>query len=748
MWFIPKKKLEFKGLEEKLKNCCEVSLPEEKKQQMKKNIFAAIAEKSPAQAFGFGLLVEKIREVAEAIRPSEYFRVLLKEKLITLVEFHTENITRRFFPLSKFSRKMLAGVTAFVFVFVMLFNLDFGVKKAQAAALTILEYASGEVSVIRSGNVIFGENGFLLKTDDVIKTGPASKAVIRFLDQSVSRLDENTEIKISRLFINPVNKTQTIVELILNRGMLWSRVINLIDNYSHFQVKAKNTVAVAKKKAAFNVAVLPQDKAKVVAVQNKIDIKIATDKNVVETTLAKGFTAEVKTASSGAASPIISIDGRGSEKEKQWVADNLQQDQQYIENVKHEVQDQAKDQVSVLPGNPLYAVKEISENTKIAFTMDEVSRQQKIIDSIAGKLAETQVLFERGEREKAQIQLDDAKRQLDSVVAWIDANEASSPATVVDLRAKINQILNFYQKSLSLMLPKDPLYVFKDVIAQMQVQVASDEVIKTEQKLSQAGDKLLEAHDLVEKGEDKLAAEKVQEYSDSMSKVVSDIKDLPSDEKEKAVNAILDSKVEDIKTLNSIAAPIVTVKDVSGDQQSPTDTPVVILTPESFSNSTSTILLTDPQAIAPVTAGATTTASVPGIETPAEVKTLPAVELSAVQTELKDTLSSAKAETLVKLGEAVLELQKDQQSNVEVLSKIKDVNSVDVNGKPVLNVRLGKDKVFIRSEGKTISVDSNSENTAELRQAAPETEILPNNTVQQSMPASDSKTSESDQKLP
>ena len=157
--------------------------------------------------------------------------------------------------------RFLGAVLTLAVFIIGFFNFAFTPYKASAAAATTLDEIIGSVVIIRDSQAITVKPGFVLKIDDVIKTGKDSQAVIKFLDQSVSRLSENTEVQISKLFINPLNKTETLVEIVLNRGRLWNRVVNLIDDFSHFQVKAGDTGG-GKKKAAFDVEMASKKKQK------------------------------------------------------------------------------------------------------------------------------------------------------------------------------------------------------------------------------------------------------------------------------------------------------------------------------------------------------------------------------------------------------------------------------------------------------------------------------------------------------
>lgn len=681
----------YQSLERKLKECCNIQISREQRTQIKKEILLFITNQKPKEApnelFIFAYFLEKIKVLAAQVRPSEFFRILLREKLINFADFQRVSF-RSLFP--KRYRKVFTMVLLVIFVATLFFNFPFRIDRAEASLMTILEEVHGEVIVIREGQEIAASPSFLLKTQDIVRTGKNSKAVIRFLDQSVSRLDEETEVKISTLFINPVNKTETIVELVLNRGRLWARVINLINDFSRFQIKAENTLAVAKKKAAFNVSVSPKRKAKVAAIQNRVDLSVATDSKVVETTLIKGFSAEVKTHA--ISSPRIRPE-QTEGKDTSWIAENLAKDELYIETVKKENQEKLKEQVKVAPGNPLYVVKELSESTTIALTVDEVQRQKKLLVTAQEKFAEAYLLLEKGEKEKADALLHEFQNQILAIAKWVKQYEAKYPVLAFDVKTKLTEVLNSYQKKLTLILPSAPFYRLKELVGETQLLITQDPGKKTQEKLSQAEDKLFEAHDLAEKGNTLGAQAQVQAYTRAMSDVVSEIKQLPEGAKEKAMAAILDTKLDTVKTLQALVV-VPSVSSLPGSSTSST----TLLPPPSFAFGTSgssTAMGTS------AFLGSTTAAGTLPLGTSVPV----GVTVKPFATELQKTVSAAKTEALTKLGEAMLEIQKNQPS-VEVLKKLQDIKTIDVNGKSLVDVQLSRDRVTIQSEGRVIAVPS------------------------------------------
>lgn len=684
---IDKKLRSFESLGEELQKHSIKSISDEGRGRLRKSVIANIVNKNQ-EALGFDTLVEKIKTIALELRPTSYFRVLLREKLITLVEFQAERKRQRRISVLRWItkpvviRKFAATITVFAFVFTVLFSFGFDIDEVKASLFTRLDKVDGKVTVVRNDKEIKGREGLHIKANDIIRTGENSKAGIRFLDQSVSRLDEKGELKVVRLSVNPRKKTHTVVELVLNEGQLWNRVINLVDDEARFQVKAGKTVTTAKKKAAFNISVDasgPVKVAKVSAVKNKVDVVVATSsRKVVETTIVKGFAAEVHSNEIGAVA-TIAVEGVQSSKEEEWVSKNLAEDEEYIQEVKDEAQEQIKDQVQVSPDSPLYPVKELSEATKLALTFDGFKKQKKLISLAREKLSEAGLMIEKGNTKKAGALLMEFRAQIENAYMWIKEHEEADSEEAAVIEAQLEDILSSYKKQMVLILPDDPAYQVKEAVSETEILAVQDDdsIGQAKKQLSQASEKLLEAEDLVEVGDTEGATKKVEKYGEEISGIAEGAKSLPTQEKEEVVSAILDTKVNDLKTLESIVtkSPSIAKEDDKKDAQEE----------QEFSSSLDVLGSTDFSSIDPLAAPSKKIAR----ELAEEV--------------LKEAVSGVKMDGLTKMGEAVLDVQQEQPS-VGVLQKLNTVEDVEVNGKKVVDVNLYANQMTIQSGGKFIFV--------------------------------------------
>ena len=78
---------------------------------------------------------------------------------------------------------------------------------------------------------------------DSIQTNQNSKAKLVFFDNAEMILDQNTEIVISRGFIDKNSPLLTRIRIKLEQGQVWSRLLELLHPDADYSVEADNVVA-------------------------------------------------------------------------------------------------------------------------------------------------------------------------------------------------------------------------------------------------------------------------------------------------------------------------------------------------------------------------------------------------------------------------------------------------------------------------------------------------------------------------
>jgi VCBS repeat-containing protein len=121
-----------------------------------------------------------------------------------------------------------------------------GEGSSTPSTLTTLSAVEGDVSVMEAGtdDWIEAELGMSLEEGDTIKTGDDSSAEITFSDGSTVELQPGTEVEIASLAVTDTGSTTVTLEQTI--GATISRVINIIDPASSYEVETPSGAAVVR----------------------------------------------------------------------------------------------------------------------------------------------------------------------------------------------------------------------------------------------------------------------------------------------------------------------------------------------------------------------------------------------------------------------------------------------------------------------------------------------------------------------
>lgn len=141
------------------------------------------------------------------------------------------------------SRRGFAAIT-FVLLALTLVLLDgvataaFQAEPVPAATVTVFV---GTASILRAGAgaAVSARSGDVVRSNDTVATGAASKAGITYPDGSVTRLDSNTEVRISLARLR-TGAVDTGVDQ--SSGLTWNRVKRLVGG-AHFKVDGPNNAS-------------------------------------------------------------------------------------------------------------------------------------------------------------------------------------------------------------------------------------------------------------------------------------------------------------------------------------------------------------------------------------------------------------------------------------------------------------------------------------------------------------------------
>lgn len=469
-----------------------------------------------------------VRRVSEGVKLSTTVRVLIKENIFEAIATKAYRVgffARNWFV---FQRVLSGAVVAGILMGVVNFTAV-DMRVAFADTITQINEISGGVTVLRDGKEMVASRKMELYEGDKIVTRDDGFASIVFLDDSVTRLSSTTALSITKLFSDPSDKTSTYVEVKVDEGSVWSRVLNLLGKDSAFVVKAGDAVATTKK-AAFNVSVSGDDAALEVY-NHVVEIKTPVSESKVVSG-EKVITGEQEN------SAVVKIEQEA--KGNDWVKMNLENDKVYLAQVS-EKKKEGREQV--VGGKYLYPFSSIKSGVQKLLTFDDIAKEKLAFSDVQREFVQYEVKLENGEVSK-----DEAKAIFDKFVASVNgfkeiiANVRENGDNVYadELKVYLQGELSKYRKDLSAVLPDSPLYVAKQVVSEAEFVAAESEVEAVAVKTEQASQKLAEASDLAEAGSDMAAVKALDEYAKAVTETAQKVDNLPDTNKQVALDVITD----------------------------------------------------------------------------------------------------------------------------------------------------------------------------------------------------------------
>jgi len=395
------------------------------------------------------------------------------------------------------------GVAAFVlFIFVSTVVLFSSKPPLVNAKSTYIYGMDGDVVIIRKANILKARLMMELAEGDKVVTEDGSSVVIHFFDDSTTRLSENTELKMDRLDIDPLNPVKTHVSLYMDSGHMWTHVVNLTNDSSFF-IDTPSLTADVKKKAAFDL----------IAANNDIVVeKISQYKNVDE--------------------------------QSEWVVDNLSDDEKYYDSIVADAEKFIEE-----GGSNLLSFDDGAKDEKISKAKEDIDDAYRVLVN-----AEAQLV--RGARREAGDGLREFKRQVAVLVGSLPALEQEDPVRAQIIRDMLQEKISVQLKDFASFKPGDRLYRAKEVLQDADLAIASTDVERVKVQLNQAEDALLEMQKLLLDGKPHLAStllKRYQQKTDDFSTIVQNDFSAESDEFANLVR----EQVEHMKVLTSIEQSIV-----------------------------------------------------------------------------------------------------------------------------------------------------------------------------------------------
>lgn len=465
------------------------------------------------------------------VRPSVTLKAKMKETVMRAIEKRPI----RLFPFSGITRqwqKVLAMLLVTV-LSVTSFTVYFAdIPVIRAAQKTTFQHLYGDVDVIREGEKIKAHRYMELKEGDIVVTGEKGLAIIRYFDDSVSRLSSQTELKMQRLYQDYVGLAKTEVEIELARGRVWNQVVNLVDDHGSFEVSTNKIKARTSERASFDITRDDVQKKVAVAVfGNKVEISVPEKRRKHKKVVVEGYTYEIDDM-------LVSEEriALNDEKDKLWVEVNRAEDKNYKKQIEKEKDNSTKEEAGVLPADPLYPAKKLKETTKLLVTSNNIERDKIQIDIAVKRLTEASALLSEGNEEDAQKLLEEFSKRVEEVTDSVQQSAEFHDYAYTVFASKA--------KDYSMTLPDNPRYKAKEALRGAELSLALFGVEKSEVTLKNANERIIEAREL-------FSEEKQEEAQEALLKAAQEIVKVAQEEKSGSI-AEHEQKEETLSTVRAL----------------------------------------------------------------------------------------------------------------------------------------------------------------------------------------------------
>lgn len=535
-------------LEAKIRNLPAPMMSVEKKEAIKKSLFENIK------------LAQEVARVAQETKMQVDKRAMILERLMDLMESGRRRFG--FFALPIFKKQFAAGFLVLVLVFSGVSFVNVDTKVVFASELTQLADMNGEVLVQRNGENIEATLGMELYEKDKIVTGEAAMAVVMFFDDSVSRLSPKTTMTIDQL--NSKDSVRSYVQIEVESGQVWSKVVNLVEEDSAFVVKG-NGLSTRAQKGAFNVEV-KNDKVEVGVFNNEVNVSGEKFKDKFKVVTGQKVVAVNKQQ----VAPKV-FSSTPAEKDGEWVKSNLKDDQKYIVEVENRLIAAKMKSVGLTVDETVSLEDSVRENTLKFLTFDDVDKQKMGLDLAEKKFISAQLKLlgkDLTDEEKAEANaaFQDFYAAVKDFYAFVETVATTDKEYAKELRKYAEDKVLQQKKALTVILPDSPYYGAKEVISQIELLGAGgSDLAKIKQ--NQAQDKLATMEEVINKGDIKLATQVLDDYQQDITDVISILdlgEDVDEEDKQEIVDSVADNSAM-LKAINSVNL------DVTDDEEATVD---------------------------------------------------------------------------------------------------------------------------------------------------------------------------------
>ena len=545
------------------KTVAEPCLSEAQKKLMKRSLFALIESREGMVA---GEL-ESLAQSVEAVSAGSYLGGRQKKLIYQSVMARIRQGARQGLAslwLFRNWRSATASVLTLAFLLGIFVASPLDLRMTRASKWTFLEKVSGEVFINRDGRIFAADQNFGLQQGDLIFTLQNSYVSVRFLDDSVTRLGENTSLEISRLYVHSDNAVNTQVELSLLGGQVWASVYNLIDGESHFVIETENVRADVDSRASFEISSL-DNTTRLAVFDNVVDVRKKTSTVPYVQSIMAGYQTEVGSDLSLPLNTGNSIVVQKIAVENdQWVQTNLALDQEHQDTLKEENKQFIADAVG--SDQTLGLLADFRDNTKALFANAAVeAARHRFLDVHLGFITAQEHLVKSSRfndfRQKATPLLIQYKIAIKEIMDSYDSLKAEDAEQAAALLAQMQEEVNLQKKALSLVLPNEPLYTAKQVVMEAGAYFARTASARANYLLDRSRNRLLEMQNLIAKNNLQDTEAIFRTYLNGLDDLVAEVEKAQVSEIEANLFALLEEQIQQLKLLTAIESELMAKND-------------------------------------------------------------------------------------------------------------------------------------------------------------------------------------------
>ncbi len=527
-------------------------------QALKRQLFSAIKDQQEGvEEFllpqSLRSIRSSIREVSEQTMLSIPEKVKIKERVFSFIQ-RTNWLGLAFGPFKsfrspRFLKTAVSSALLFFFVVTSVLVFPLQVPLTYAARLTYIDEVSGTAYVLRSGELLEAKKDFSLEEGDVLITKENSSVTVRFFDDSVSRLDANTQLEVTRLYSEPFNPVATQIELLLEDGHIWTRVLNLVDENSHFMISTQGSAAIVTKKAAFDLQTHVYSTTRS-GFDNVVDFALGRNFTNETRPVLAGFQAQVSQENGSSVTHIVPVaEGlQGNKAVARWIESNLEKDQIHGEILAQENQKALEDTT----GGKTDVLQDALNGSSKTLSNPDIEQERLHFLDAYNRLVLGETYLMRGQGREGMHLVVEFETIVRSIMIRYPDFKKEDAINADLLLALIQSKIAEQRKNLATLLPGDPLYPAKEELENTALYLAESDVDKAKMQLSQSEDKLLEVQDLIEKTKFEQAQAVLIRYQRQIDNLVLKVNSGNANELQDKLVSLFDQQIEQIKTLPSI----------------------------------------------------------------------------------------------------------------------------------------------------------------------------------------------------